>query len=95
MKSTKKPITNICHSCGLSNDIHERGSEKDGTLCDDYCNDCYEKGEFIEPEITLKEMIERTIPSTKRSRNMTTTEARDYLRILLPTLKRWRSSNPR
>ncbi|MFW9778155.1 MAG: zinc ribbon domain-containing protein [Candidatus Heimdallarchaeota archaeon] len=95
MKIKKKPVTPLCQSCGLPTNTDERGSEQDGTFCDDYCNDCYENGQFIEPEITLKEMIESSVPSTIKSRNMTTSEARDYLRILLPTLKRWRSSSPR
>jgi hypothetical protein len=89
LKSIKKPIGPTCQSCGLSNNIDEKGTEKDGTLSDDYCDDCYENGEFIEPEITLKEMIEKSVPSTTKSRNMTMAEARNYLEILLPTLKRW------
>ena len=81
----------MCQSCSLSLEHEEKGTEVDATLNDHYCNDCYENGEFIEPEITLKEMIERSVPSTTKSRNMSMAEARNYLGSLLPTLRRWRS----
>ena len=87
--STKKPTDQMCQSCDLSLEHDEKGTEVDGTLNEHYCYDCYEDGEFIEPEITLKEMIERTVTSASKSRNMTTEEAKKYLEFLLPTLKRW------
>ena len=89
--SSKKPSDPICQSCAYSlENPSDKGTEVDGTICDDYCCDCYENGKFTEPEITLKEMIESTVPSTSKSRNMTTEEAKNYLEFLLPTLKRWR-----
>ncbi len=87
---TEKVEKNICQSCGLSNKLDERGTKADGTLSDDYCDGCIKDGEFIEPEITLKEMIEKSVPSTAKSRNMTMEEAKYYLETLLPTLRRWR-----
>ena len=71
--------------------LEDKGTEADGSLNDDYCCDCYEAGEFIDPEITIKEMIESSISTTAKSMNITLEEARTYLLSLLPTLKRWRS----
>jgi NAD-dependent SIR2 family protein deacetylase len=92
-KGTKLRIKNStdqkCQSCGLSLEQDEKGTEVDGTLNEHYCNDCYENGDFIEPEITLKEMIEKTVTSASKSRNITMEEAKNYLEFLLPTLKRW------
>ncbi len=89
--SFKKPTEPLCQSCAFSLKNHkDKGTEVDGTLSNDYCGDCYESGKFTEPEITLKEMIEQTVPSTSKSRGMTMEEARNYLEFLLPTLKRWR-----
>ena len=85
----KKRIDPICQSCGLPSGHDKKGTEVNGTLSDDYCCDCYENGEFIEPEITIKEMIEKTVTYTSKSRNMTMEEAKNYLEFLLPTLKRW------
>ena len=87
---TTKDNENICQSCGLSTESHERGTNADGTPSDEYCDGCFTHGEFIEPEITLKEMIENSVPSTAESRNMTLEEAKKYLETLLPTLRRWR-----
>jgi hypothetical protein len=87
----KKHEEHICQSCSVSLKTQDnKGTETDGMLNDDYCGDCYEGGEFSEPEITLKEMIEQSVSSTSKSLNLTTAEARKYLESLLPTLKRWR-----
>ena len=89
MSTKKKSEEQICQSCSLSLEHDEKGKEANGTLNDHYCDDCYDNGEFIEPEITLKEMIEKTVTSASKSRNMTMVEAKNYLEFLLPTLKRW------
>ncbi|MHA1977043.1 MAG: zinc ribbon domain-containing protein [Candidatus Hodarchaeales archaeon] len=87
----KKPTEPICQSCAFSlNNSDDKGTKVDGTLSDEYCCDCYKGGEFTEPEITLKDMIEQTVTSTSKSRSMTLEEAKNYLEFLLPTLKRWR-----
>ena len=88
--SLKKSKEHICQSCAVSlKDPEIKGTEIDGTLSDDYCCDCYKSGEFIEPEITIKEMIELSLNTTAKSRNITLDEAKKYLESLLPTLKRW------
>ena len=87
---TKKSDEIICQSCGLPTKPAERGTERDGMLSDHYCDGCIRNGEFTEPEITLKEMIEKSVPSTAVNRNMTIEEAKSYLENLLPTLRRWR-----
>jgi hypothetical protein len=71
--------------------LDDKGTEADGTPSDDYCCDCYEAGEFVEPEITLKEMIETSISTTAKELSISMDEARSYLESPLPTLKRWRS----
>lgn len=87
-KNINKPI---CQSCSLSLDtIDDKGTESDGTHSDDYCCDCYDAGEFVEPEITIKEMIEKNLSTTAKSLNLTIEEAKSYLESLLPTLRRWR-----
>ena len=86
----KRSNDHICQSCAVSiEDPKNKGTEIDGALNSDYCCDCYESGEFIDPEITIKEMIELSVKSTAKSRNMTLEEAKSYLESLLPTLKRW------
>ena len=87
-KNINKPI---CQSCSSSLEtVEDKGNESDETHSDDYCCDCYDAGEFIEPEITIKEMIEKNLSTTAKSLNLTIEEAKNYLESLLPTLRRWR-----
>lgn len=53
MKTHKK-----CQSCGmpLSKDPKGGGTEANGILSEKYCSYCYENGQFLQPEITAKEM---------------------------------------
>ncbi len=89
--SPKKPIEPICQSCSMSlKKLDDKGTEADGTRCDDFCNSCYETGDFVEPEITMKEMIEQSVSNTAKDLDITIEEARKYLKSLFPTLKRWR-----
>jgi hypothetical protein len=49
----------FCQSCGMPLNEHNQSTNKDLTKSNIYCNLCYEKGEFIEPDITMDEMINR------------------------------------
>lgn len=52
----------MCQSCGmpLQNHGHDmRGTNADQSLSDTYCKFCYANGEFIEPNITYEEILER------------------------------------
>ena len=48
----------ICQSCGMPiiND-NQLGTNKDGSINNDYCKYCYNNGEFID-KVTMKEYIE-------------------------------------
>jgi hypothetical protein len=83
----QKNPDHICQSCADPYD--EKGTEADGTINDDFCLDCYRAGMFTEPEITMAEMIERTVASRVRDTDLSLDEARDYLDSIFPTLKRW------
>jgi hypothetical protein len=87
-KELPKPY---CQSCAMPlKTVDDKGTEADGTPCDEYCHDCYEAGEFIAPEITMKEMIELSLSTTANELEITLEEARTYLQSLFPTLRRWR-----
>ena len=48
----------ICQSCGMPlNNKEELGTNKDGTINDDYCKYCYKDGEFID-DVSMEEYIE-------------------------------------
>lgn len=88
---SKKLTKPICQSCASPlKTLDDKGTETDGTRNNDYCSGCYEAGEFTEPEITMKEMIEQSISTTANTLDITIEEARTYLKSLFPTLQRWR-----
>ena len=42
-------MTKICQSCGMPIENNEQlGTNKDGSINQDYCKYCFDKGEFVE-----------------------------------------------
>lgn len=79
----------FCQSCAmpLTDDIH--GTEKDGSLSEDYCKFCYRNGEFQE-DFTMEEMIEFCIPLTVANTDMDEQSVTVMLNKVIPELKRWK-----
>ena len=80
----------ICQSCGMpikTND--DLGTNKDGSINNDYCKYCYKDGEFID-KVTMEEYIEMCSQYGKQA-GMTNEEMKAYCQKLFPTLKRWQS----
>lgn len=80
----------MCQSCGLPfNKEHEHfiAVEPDGSKSI-YCTNCYKEGKFIDPNISMEEMIELIVPVLGRA--IGEEEARKEMAALLPTLKRWK-----
>ena len=70
-----------------------KGTEKDGSLSNDYCVYCYADGKFTR-DMTMEEMIQMNIKFLDQwiegtGVQMTEEEAIAELRKYLPTLKRW------
>ena len=84
-----------CQSCGMPMDSHYvLGTDKDGSLNEDYCAWCYKNGEFVD-ECTMEEMIEVSIKHMKESgmlerQNKTEEEAKEFMYSFFPELKRWK-----
>ncbi len=85
-------MQSCCQSCGMP--LVEAalfGTEKEGQVSVEYCTYCYGEGEFKQPDLTMKEMIEICVPHLKEE-GMTEEGARQMLATFLPSLKRWRKS---
>jgi hypothetical protein len=82
-------LRNFCQSCTMPIDqVDNRGTEKDGSKSDLYCKYCYQKGDFVNPQMTLDQM--RNIVSTQmRKLKISDTVIQQSLEML-PHLKRWR-----
>ena len=48
-----------CQSCGmpLSKDPKGGGTEANGALSTKYCSLCYQNGKFVEPHLTVDQMV--------------------------------------
>ncbi len=57
MFTPKKP----CQSCSmlLVKDPHGGGTESDGSISREFCSYCYRDGKFIEPNLTVQDMIKK------------------------------------
>lgn len=64
------------------------GTNKDGTISDDYCKYCYTKGEFID-NASMEEYIEMWSKYGHQA-GMTNDEMKKHCQNLFPTLKRWK-----
>lgn len=80
----------FCNSCGRPIVKADYGTNKDGSLNSDYCKDCFQDGEFTEPDITLNEMIIRkSREMMEKNPDLQETVATGITTGFLPGLKRW------
>jgi len=80
-----------CQSCSrpiVSADDH--GTVADGSPSYDYCRCCLVRGEWVEPAVSQRELVERCVGIWIEHRYGTEAEVRAYFDDLFPTLKRWR-----
>ena len=66
------------------------GTNKDGSINEDYCKYCYVNGEFID-KVTMEEYIEMCSKYGSQA-GMTNDEMKEYCEKLFPTLKRWKDN---
>lgn len=64
------------------------GTNKDGSINNDYCKYCYNNGEFID-KVSMTEYIEMCSKYGSQA-GMTNEEMKDYCTKVFPTLKRWK-----
>ncbi len=78
----------ICQSCSMpiTSDL-DLGTNKDGSINNDYCKYCYMDGKFID-DVTMEEYIEMCSKFGSQA-GMTNEEMKEYCTKLFPTLKRW------
>ena len=83
-------MQDVCQSCGrpLRNE-GEFGTNADGSRSRDYCRYCFVQGRFIEPDITIGQMVEKIAGVASRM-GMSEKDARTLARKNLPELKRWK-----
>lgn len=79
-----------CQSCGMPLGPGFYGTEADGTESHEYCKFCYQKGVFTEPDITLADMIKKSVHHMIYDLRLEDERAEVMANAIVPTLKRWR-----
>lgn len=78
----------FCQSCTMPIDNPEdRGSEKNGTVSQEFCKYCYKDGAFTNPGLSLDEM-KKKVESEMRRQRFPDSLIQKAL-TALPYLKRW------
>ena len=82
----------ICQSCSMPLDNAALlGTEKDGSLSQEYCKYCYQHGEFTHPGLSLADMKERMVSMMDKEKLPEDIVEAAINR--LPHLKRWAVNN--
>jgi hypothetical protein len=80
----------MCQSCGMPLKDKNKGTEKDGSLSNLYCDLCYENGAFKDPDLTLEQMQKICIQAM-RNMHFPKFMATRIAKKQLPQLRRWQS----
>jgi hypothetical protein len=90
MNRPKMPKGPFCQSCGLPLETpREFGTDASGSRINDFCVYCYHNGKFVEPDVSVEEMIERVADHLVKQEHMAPFQARDVAEHFVPRLKRW------
>jgi len=66
------------------------GSNEDGTSNEDYCMDCFKEGKFIEPDLSLDDMIIKCSKKIlDKNPRLQEEQATGIVMGFIPGLKRW------
>lgn len=79
-----------CQSCGMPLASGFFAVEESGSWNTNYCRFCYKFGVFTEPELTMVEMINRSIGHMTRVLGKEEAEARQLAEDIIPQLGRWK-----
>lgn len=68
------------------------GTNAEGSENKDYCKFCFQNGSFTLPDLTLREMIQRSVDFMSKKLNFTEAKAKELSEEIIPTLKRWQTT---
>ena len=82
----------ICQSCGMPiSSKKDLGTNKDGSINEDYCKYCYQDGEFLD-QVSMEEYINMCSQYGSQA-GMSNEEMKEFCTKLFPTLKRWKENS--
>ena len=57
----------MCESCGMPMKDKDKGIKKDGSMSEHYCNLCYDKGKFHDPDATVEDMKKYSVEGMSKA----------------------------
>ena len=79
----------FCQSCAMPLQKPEDfGTNADGSKNKEYCQYCYQNGQFVAPDITMEEMIEKCAEIMQQMQMPP--DLIERTKQFIPTLKRWK-----
>lgn len=83
-----------CQSCGVALiDKGDFGTNTSGAIVTDYCKFCFAKGAFVDPDITLEEMIVKSTAVLAKKKGVNAGKAEAMAERILPGLERWKAKH--
>lgn len=79
-----------CQSCGTPIHVGNFGTNASGSMNFDYCNFCFERGAFTDPDMTSARQVQLTTHRFMQQ-GLSEQEAFEEAKTIIPRLKRWRS----
>ena len=80
---------NVCQSCGMPLNKEENwGTNEDNSKTAEYCKFCFQDGKFTNPNLTMQEIIEKSVQMSKKLW-MPEDKAREIANNTIPKLRRW------
>lgn len=70
------------------------GTAADGQPVKDYCKFCYQNGAFVEPALTLQDMIAKSVSHMTRVMHYPPEQAKELSAEIIPKLGRWQKQDP-
>ncbi len=78
-----------CQSCAMPLGEGFYGTDADGKISREFCKHCFENGAFLEPDISLKDMVKRSTDHMVRQLGLPQAAAEMLAETYIPQLKRW------
>jgi len=79
-----------CQSCGMPVKSGYYGTETDGSENQEFCQFCYTNGTFTDPDMTLAEMIRKSMRHMTTQMEIPPEQAEKLAHEYIPHLNRWK-----
>jgi hypothetical protein len=79
-----------CQSCGTQIADESFGTEASGSPAKEWCKLCYQNGVFVDPGLTMADMMKMSMRRLTHGLKMSDEQAEVLAHSIIPQLKRWK-----